>query len=390
MILYYPNMTLQTFFEPVPEFITSQKFASNSFFNYIHFHGETFPDIKGTQIALIGLVERRGMKSSTSIERAAAEVREKLYHLKKGDALYKIVDLGDLKTGETHEESIANIQKVGEFLMKKQILPIFIGGSHDLDLGQYLAYQGLHKMVSLVTVDAKMDMEEEGLPADTHSQDIILKQPNFLFNYTHLAYHSFLVDKDLVNAMEKLYFDHIRLGSLRSSFKEVEPLIRNADLLSFDVCAIQSADAPGAADAQPFGLTGEEACQICRFAGMNEKLSSFGIYGYQPYYDDNRNKTAAVIATMIWYFIEGFYNRKDSLSFKGSDYIKYTVSLDAQPSLIVFYKSKLSEKWWMEIPQADGAKYGRTNIIPCSYQDYQMAQSGEIPERWVNAQLKLF
>jgi hypothetical protein len=122
---------------------------------------------------------------------------------------------------------------------------------------------------------------------------------------------------------------------------------------------------------------------------MNEKLSSFGIFGYQPYYDDNRNKTASVIATMIWYFIEGFYDRKDTLSFKGNDYIKYTVSLDLKPSTLIFYKSKRSEKWWMEIPHQDQDKFDRNTIIPCSYQDYQMAQSGEIPERWINAQLKL-
>ncbi|MCH7402336.1 formimidoylglutamase [Belliella kenyensis] len=383
-------MNIKSFFDPVPEEITNQKFAHNSFFNFIHYHGEVFPDIKGVQLAIIGLKEKRGMKNANTLEQGSAEIREKLYHLKKGEGLYKVVDLGDLKSGETIDESISIISAVGEFLIKRQVLPIFIGGTHDLDYGQYLAYQNMKKLVSMVTVDAKIDMDEDGLPCENHIQNIILHQPNFLFNYTHLAYQSFLVDKDLINVMEKLYFDHIRLGALRSNFKEIEPLIRNADLLSFDVSAIHTADAPGAADGQPFGLTGDEACQICRFAGMNEKLSSFGIYGYQPYYDDPRHKTASVIATMIWYFIEGFYDRKDSLSFKSNDYIKYTVSLDANPSLIIFYKSKRSEKWWMEIPQNDNDRFERTTIIPCSYQDYQMAQSGEIPERWINAQLKLF
>jgi hypothetical protein len=101
-------------------------------------------------------------------------------------------------------------------------------------------------------------------------------------------------------------------------------------------------------------------------------------------------KTASIIATMIWYFIEGFYQRKDSLSFKSSDYIKYTVSLDAKPSILHFYKSKLSGKWWLQIPKNKGEKYKRDTIIPCSYHDYQTAQKGEIPERWVNAQLKLY
>lgn len=381
-------MNIRQYFDPIPEFITTQKYSTNSFFNFIHFHGETFPDLKGLQIAIIGLVENRGLHKGESIERSASEIREKLFHLKKGHGLYKIADLGDLKKGETREESVLTMATVGEYLIKRQILPVFIGGTHDLDLGQYLSYQNLEKLVSMVTVDAKVDMEEEGMASENHSQEIILHQPNFLFNYSHIGYQSFLVDKDLTGVMEKLNFEHIRLGHLRSNFKEIEPIIRNSDLLSFDVCAIQSSDAPGAADAQPFGLSGEEACQICKFAGMNEKLSSFGIFGYQPYYDDNRNKTASVIATMVWYFIEGFYDRKDTLSFKGNDYIKYTVSLDLKPSTLVFYKSKRSEKWWMEIPHQDQDKFDRNTIIPCSYKDYQMAQSGEIPERWINAQLK--
>lgn len=383
-------MNLPTLFDPIPENLIRQNYPQNSFFRHISYFGETFPDLKGLQIAIIGMTEARGKAENNTMEGAASVTREKLYSLKKGQSHYKIADLGNLRPGVDLQETYNRIRALGEYLMNRQILPVYLGGSHDLDIGQYLSYEGIKKLVSMLTVDAKIDMDDDGTPNDIHSQNIILHQPNFLFNYCQLAYQSFLTDKDLVNVMEKLFFDHVRLGQLRDNFKEIEPLIRNADLLSFDVCAIQSADAPGAADAQPFGLTAEEACQICWFAGMNEKLSSFGIYGYQPSYDDSRNKTASVIATMIWYFIEGFYHRKDSLSFKSSDYIKYTVSLDSKPSILFFYKSKLSGKWWMEIPKAEQEKFDRDTIIPCSYQDYLTAQKGEIPERWVNAQLKLY
>lgn len=383
-------MNLPILFDPVPENLLREVLPHNSFFMQINYHGEIFPDLTNTQIALIGLTDASGVKDTRSLEDAANDIRHKLYSLKRGQSPYKIADLGNLRPGVDLQETYNRIRTLGEYLMGQQVLPIYIGGTHNLDYGQYLSYEGMHKLVSMLTVDAKIDMEDEGMPNDVHSQDIILHQPNFLFNYCQLAYQSFLTDRDLVNVMEKLYFDHVRLGQLRDNFKEIEPLIRNADLLSFDVCAIQSADAPGAADAQPFGLTAEEACQICWFAGMNEKLSSFGIYGYQPFYDDSRGKTASVIATMIWYFIEGFYHRKDSLSFKSTDYIKYTVSLDSKPSILFFYKSKLSGKWWMEIPKSDQEKYDRDTIIPCSYQDYLTAQKGEIPERWVSAQLKLY
>lgn len=383
-------MNLPILFDPVPENLLREVQPHNSFFMQINYHGEIFPTLQNTQIALIGLADARGVKDTRSLEDAATHIRRKLYSLKRGQSPYKIADLGNLRPGVDLQETYNRIRTLGEYLMSQQVLPIYIGGTHNLDYGQYLSYEGMKKLVSMLTVDAKIDMEDEGMPNDVHSQDIILHQPNFLFNYCQLAYQSFLTDRDLVNVMEKLYFDHVRLGQLRDNFKEIEPLIRNADLLSFDVCAIQSADAPGAADAQPFGLTAEEACQICWFAGMNEKLSSFGVYGYQPFYDDSRGKTASVIATMIWYFIEGFYHRKDSLSFKSTDYIKYTVSLDSKPSILFFYKSKLSGKWWMEIPKSDQEKYDRDTIIPCSYQDYLTAQKGEIPERWVNAQLKLY
>lgn len=383
-------MNLKSFFDPVTEFLWQKSLPDNSFLKQIHLHGEDFPDLKGVQIALIGLKEARGVKRSESIERASSEIREKLYELKKGLGSYRIVDLGDLISGVTLEETYDRIRQVGESLMKQQILPIYFGGTHDLDYGQYLSYQKMKKLVSLVTVDAKLDMEEQGTMSEQHTQEIILHQPNFLFTYAHLAYQSFLVDPSLINVVEKLYFEHIRLGEVRADFKEIEPVIRNADLLSFDLCAIQSNDAPGSADAQPFGLTAEEACQICWFAGMNDKLSSIGIFGYEPYYDDAQNKTAKVAAVMIWYFIEGFYSRKDSLSFKSSDYTKYTVSLDTKPNTLVFYKSKRSGKWWLEIPHNDLEKFDRISIIPCSYADYQMAQNGEIPERWITAQIKLY
>lgn len=385
-------MDLQGFFEPVPADILQTEFGHNAFFYHIHCHGETFPDLQGIHIALIGVEEYRGAEDPALINSPGSthNIRKKLYPLKKGQNNYSIADLGNLKTGTTREETIALLSRIGEFLLQAQILPIFLGGSHDLDLGQYKGYQHMKKLVSLLTVDAKMDMEDTGKLQDRHSQGIVLHEPNYMFNYCHLAYQSFLTDPELVTTLEKLYFDHVRLGQLRDSFKEIEPLIRNADLMSFDLCAIQSSDVPGAIDGQPFGLSGEEACQICWFAGMNEKLSSIGIYGYHPLLDDARLKTASVIATMIWYFIEGFYQRKDSLSFRSSDYIKYTVSLDSKPSILHFYKSKLSGKWWMEIPKNKNEKFHRDTIIPCSYQDYQTAQKGEIPERWVNSQLKLY
>jgi formiminoglutamase len=160
----------------------------------------------------------------------------------------------------------------------------------------------------------------------------------------------------------------------------MEPSIRSADMLSFDITAIRSSDAPGNANAQPFGLSGEEACQLCWYAGINEKLSSAGFYEYNPGLDDENKKTASVVATMIWYFIEGFYNRKDERDYKSNDFLKFSVSMPVEPEVMNFYKSKVTDRWWIEVPNAS-----RITIVPCTYADYEMATSGEVPDRYITA-----
>ncbi|WP_226391175.1 formimidoylglutamase [Penaeicola halotolerans] len=383
-------MELSIFFDPISDELAQTSFPLNSFCKSIHIHQEHFPDLSKVDIALIGLQEWRGSMENEQIAKAPFHIRQKLYALKKGSENYRIVDLGNLRNGIDYQETINRIKEVGHTLLEKKILPIFIGGTHDLDMGQFTAYENLGKLISVLSIDAFLDMEESDKASESHTQQILMHQPNFLFNYTHMAYQSFLVDKKVINLLEKLYFDHYRLGQIKDNLKETEPLIRNADMLSFDITAIRSADAPGNRQAQPFGLTGEEACQIAWFAGSNDKLSSIGFYGYQPALDDQHGKTAAVMATMIWYFIEGFYHRKDSLAFTGNDYTKYVVSLDTEPANLVFYKSKISGKWWMEVPHINGTdKYERNSILPCSYTDYEQALQGEVPERWINAQIKL-
>jgi formiminoglutamase len=93
---------------------------------------------------------------------------------------------------------------------------------------------------------------------------------------------------------------------------------------------------------------------------------------------------------MIWYFIEGYYHRKKEQNFKSNDFIKYVVALNAEPETISFYKSKVSEKWWMEVPYPTGrARYSRNSIVPCSYTDYQQSSKGEVPERYISTLAKL-
>jgi formiminoglutamase len=366
--------------------------APSSFLKNIQVFGDKMPDYKDTHIAIFGVTEERGTMRNKGTASGPDIIRKKLYGLKRGIGPYRIVDLGNLNVGHDLDETYVRISEVCRILLENNVLPILIGGSHDLDFGQYCAYESMDKLISLLNVDAFLDLEDkkESGESQQHIHKILLHEPNYLFSYTHLAYQSYLIDPLSVSVLEKLYFEAFRIGQMRTNMQEMEPTIRNADMMSVDITAIRASDAPGNANAQPFGLTGEEACQICWYAGMNEKLSSIGFYEYNPDFDDLHKNTAAVVATMIWYFIEGYYHRKNEQNFRSNDFMKYSVSMPVEPEVLIFYKSKVSEKWWMEVPYPNGRKrYARNSIVPCSYNDYQTAIKGEVPERYISMLAKL-
>ena len=384
-------MDLTIFFSPVDEVIYENISSPASFFKNIKAYIEKMPDIKDAHMAILGVKDERGSQYQSTTS-APDEIRKKLYNLKRGTGSYKVIDLGNLNPGHDLDETYVRISEVCRILLENNVLPIIIGGSHNLDYGQYTAYETMDKLVSFLNVDAFLDLDEKkDSPANQqHIHKILLHEPNFLFSYSHLAYQSYLIDPLCVSILEKLYFEAFRIGQIRTNLSEIEPVIRNADMLSFDITAIRSSDAPGNNQAQPFGLTGEEACQICWYAGLNEKLSSVGFYEYAPDADDSQKKTASVVATMIWYFIEGYYHRKNDQNFTSNDFLKYVVSMPVEPETLAFYKSKFSDKWWMEVPNPSGKKqYARNSIVPCSYNDYQTATKGEVPERYINTLAKL-
>lgn len=385
-------MDLTILFSPLDESIYTKEYAPNSFFRSIKAYGDKMPDYREMQIAIFGVKEERGTSTNIGCAKGADEIRKKLYNLKKGNGSYRIVDLGNLNPGLDLDETYVRISEVCRILLENNVMPLILGGTHDLDYGQYRGYEDMEKLISLLNIDAFLDLED-GKESDLsrqHIHKILLHEPNYLLSYTHLAHQLYLIDPASVNILEKLYFEAFRVGQMRTNLAEMEPSIRNADLLSFDITAIRSSDAPGNGNAQPFGLTGEEACQLCWYAGMNEKLSSAGFYEYNPNHDDRNKKTASVVATMIWYFIEGFYHRKNEHSFKGNDFLKYVVSMPVEPETLTFYKSKVTEKWWLEVAyHQPGARYQRNSIVPCSYTDYQTATRGEVPERYISTLAKL-
>jgi arginase family enzyme len=354
--------------------------------------GTPFPELEGVHIALLGVGEERGAPQNAGCATAPDAVREKFYALRTARYPYNIIDLGNLILGADLQDTYAAVAGILADLLREGILPVVLGGSQDLTFAQYVAYQKLEETVNIVSVDASFDLgsTEDPIGSDSYLGKIVLHEPNFLFNFSNLGYQTYFVGSEQVELMEKLYFDTYRLGQVRRDMEEAEPIVRNADILSFDMTAIRQSDAPGNGKATPNGFYGEEACQIVRYAGLSDKLTSFGLYELNPKYDQ-RGQTVHLAAQMLWYLTEGYYNRKKDVPLKSkADFVKYRVAMKRSDQEIVFYKSQKSERWWMEVPYPNSkVRYHRHHLVPCSYSDYEIALRDEMPERWWQAFQKL-
>ena len=385
-------MSLSDFFSPIhpDRFSPKQGFLTSQLGLKTNFYTETFPDLteKAFDIAIIGVNDDRGTANNNGCALAPDHFRAQFYSLNEGAFESKIVDLGNIIAGNEITDTYIAIKTVIAELIKLNILPIVIGGGQDLTYGQYMAYESLEQKVDLVVVDAKFDIDEdynenEATTASSYLSRIFLHQPNYLFNYSNIGYQTYYVSQDSLKVMDKLYFDVHRLGEFLTDMTTAEPIIRNANMISFDMSAIRSADACANINAGPNGFCGEDACRITRYAGMSDKLSSIGFYEFNPAFDKN-GQTAMLLSQMVWYFIDGFYNRKqDTPLVPKSQYIVYRTSLKDGTGEMVFVKSKRSDRWWMQVPYPTGvSKNERYHLVPCRYDDYTTAVNGEMPDLW--------
>lgn len=343
-------------------------------------------DVGAYNIAILGVGESRNAKTNQGCALAPDHIRKYLYQLVNLSGNTSIIDLGNFKIGAEVEDSYFALSSIIADLIMNNVLPIIIGGSQDITYANFLAYEKLEQTVNLISVDSKFNLgeAEEEINSDNYLSKILLYQPNFLFNYTNIGYQSYFVDKEKIDFMSKLYFDTYRLGFVQNNMEEVEPIVRNADIMSFDVSSIRQSEAPANENPSPNGFYGEQACQIVRYAGLSDKLTSIGFYETNPIIDSN-GQTTHLVAQMIWYFIDGYNNRKKDFpvgSRKG--YLKYRVNIQEGEKEIVFYKSDKSERWWMEVPYPfhQKIKYEKHLLVPCSYKDYQDSCDNEVPNRW--------
>lgn len=355
----------------------------------VHTTENGFPDLTDCNIAILGVLEGRRALHNNGCGEDLSEIRKHLYQLFFGNWNLNITDIGNIKQGNTVEDTYFAVSDVVTSLLKKNIIPIIIGGSQDITYANYRAYDSLEQTVNLASVDSRFDLGaiEDELTSQSFLNKIIMQEPNNLFNYSNIGYQTYFNSQEEIKLIDGLCFDSYRLGVVKN-LELVEPVLRDADIVSVDVGSIRQSEAPANGNASPNGFYGEEICAIARYAGISDKVSSFGIYEYNKRLDTH-SQTAHLIAQLIWCFIEGVNLRAKDYPYSTKEsYQKFTVVLDNDDP-VNFYKSDKSGRWWMEINLITDNKYKRHTLIPCDYKDYKLALEEKMPERWYKALRKL-
>ena len=348
-----------------------------------------FPDLSKSKIAIIGVQEGRCTINNFETGYNLLSIRKELYKLFPGNWPLNVVDLGNIPQGNTVEDTYFALKSLLTYLIKNKIIPIIIGGGQDLTYANYRAYDELEQTVNLVAIDNKFDLGsiDDELSSTSYLSKIVMNQPNNLFNFCNVGYQTYFNSQDEIDLLDSLYFESYRLGEVSKNIQLVEPILRDADIVSVDLSSIKNSDAPANNNATPNGFNGTEICAIARYAGISDKVSSFGIYEYNSVFDI-KNQTAQLISQVIWYFIEGFNYRANDYPFGLKDnYQKYIVPIEDQ--ILNFHKSNKSGRWWMEINLSNNNKFKRHALIPCTYEDYLTASNQEIPDRWLKTLKKL-
>ena len=380
---------LNDYFNPVsidrPDFVHLSGQAVFPHNITIHTDNAQIKDISKYKIAIFGVPEGRNSLNAGSYKGPDA-IRDQLYRLAKIPGRSKIIDLGNMKQGITFNDTIAGLTDILSLLIQKNLFPVIIGGSSALVPAIDRTFSQQNTRYTLTAVDPRIDFNNERKEPDSFNylNTIINNHKSTLHHYINIGYQTYLNDQQVINRFLKRRSELVRIGDVRQAIYLTEPLFRDSDVAIFDISAVRQSDAPGTNSPSPNGFYGEEICLLSRYAGISDKLKIFGLFDINPEFDI-RFQTSGLAAQIIWFFLEGFSQKQYETPVLNNSnsgrYIKYHVRITDLDDDLIFIKSNLTDRWWIELPsEKDQYLY-----VACSHEDYLKANRNEVPDRWVKA-----
>lgn len=349
-----------------PSSIAQKQYENWQFGAHISSSFDSVPNLNKVQLVIIGIDPQ-----------AADIVREALYNMSWPFGKLSIADMGNLR-----KTDIDFFVPLLTEVLRMGVTPILIGSQDMQIVGQFLAYQTQPSPVNLLVADRTIRYSPDETMPESYLYAIIDHKKGRFSQCSMLGYQTHYTPPSGIHYFDEKGYDAIRMGRVRAALEETEPIVRDADMLAINLQVVKASDAPGVKNPAPTGLTAEELIQICRYAGLSNRMTSFGLYGYVAE-ADYHGMSAHVAAQMCWYFCDGYRNRMPDYPISLSHLVEYIVNFKRDYKLS-FWKSTISGRWWMQIPFKD-KKSEAPFMVSCSYNDYLLASKDELPERLLNA-----
>jgi formiminoglutamase len=357
----------------------------------ITIHTESTPlrDLSKYKIALVGVPEGRNSPGSGTMK-GPDSIRQQLYNLSRIPGKTKIIDLGNMKPGVTFNDTVVGLADVLISLIGQNIFPVIIGGSSALVIAIDKAFSTMKTSYTLLSVDSRIDFinDKKTFDSSSYLNFIIHNHKSSFRHYINIGYQTYLNDQQVINRFLRRKSELLRTGDVRKAIFLTEPLFRDSEVAVFDISSVRQSDAPGTAIPNPNGFYSEEICLLARYAGISDNLKTFGLFDVDPDLDI-RSQTTGLAAQILWFFLEGFsqkqYETPSLSNSKSGRFVKYHVRVTDLDDDLIFIKSNLTDRWWMEIDAGNDSNI----YIACSHEDYLKANRNEIPERWIRGTERL-
>jgi formimidoylglutamase len=226
-----------------------------------------------------------------------------------------IVDFGDVAVTEDISETHRRITAAVDHLLTKGILPIVIGGGHDISIGTVRALSEIHSgEIGGINIDAHFDVREiadnritSGTPFRKLLESGLLKGKNFVEigahdNLNSRTYYDYLISKkvsvftlsDVVAGIPATMENALKIAgsNTRSAF------------VSIDIDSVAQCFAPGSSAPDAWGFNPEQIRELAFLAGVSNAVKLLDIVEINPMYDVD-NRTARLGASIIISFLNG-------------------------------------------------------------------------------------
>lgn len=284
-------------------------------------------NFKNVDVAIVGVPQDEGVKRNmgrTGANRAPDEVRKYLYRLtpfnfkfKNQITKLKIFDLGNLKVNGNLEQIHERLVFVVGELIKAGVIPIVIGGGHDIAFPDYFGFAGNFEKEkkAVINIDTHLDVRESQLRnSGTPFRQILESElkPDKMFeigiqNYANSIYH---FEYALNNGVEIFTLDEIREKGMSFILNVIKNKLQGHLVhLSFDMDSVRNADAPGVSATYPDGLKAEEVLEVALFCGLNLNVKIVDIAEVNPEFDID-GKTSRLASLFILNFLTGIANSR--------------------------------------------------------------------------------